>query len=173
MLQHNTGLTLILALSYSSRRELTDAVRRIAIRVKTGELKEEDINEKVVSSHLYTAAVPDPDLLVRTSGELRVSNFLLWQLAYTEIYVTDVLWPDFRRTALMKPCWPSRNANADLAESANKSLRPVPSRSNPSCGDFLLRAAMTLNVFDLSKRNHIPRTAVQGLTRLWFLLDPE
>jgi len=100
MLQDNTGLTLILALSYSSRRELLDAVRRIAMKVKTGELKEEDIDEDTVSFHLYTAAVPDPDLLVRTSGELRLSNFLLWQLAYTEIYVTNVLWPDFRCAAL-------------------------------------------------------------------------
>jgi len=100
MLRDNTGLTLILALSYSSRRELIDAVRRIAMKVKTGELKEADIDEEAISSHLYTAAVPDPDLLVRTSGELRLSNFLLWQLAYTEIYVTDVLWPDFRRAAL-------------------------------------------------------------------------
>jgi undecaprenyl diphosphate synthase len=100
ILDHNTGLTLILALSYSSRRELTDAVRCIAKKAQAGELKEDDINEELVSSHLYTASVPDPDLLVRTSGELRVSNFLLWQLAYTEIYVTSVLWPDFRRTAL-------------------------------------------------------------------------
>jgi len=100
MLRDNTGLTLILALSYSSRRELIDAVRRIAVKVKTGEMKEADINEDTISSHLYTAAVPDPDLLVRTSGELRLSNFLLWQLAYTEIYVTDILWPDFRRAAL-------------------------------------------------------------------------
>lgn len=100
LLRHNTGLTLVLALSYSSRREIADAMRAIARKIKTGELAEEDINEALISSHLDTAAIPDPDLLVRTSGELRVSNFLLWQLAYTEIYVTNVLWPDFRRTAL-------------------------------------------------------------------------
>ena len=100
ILRHNTGLTLVLALSYSSRREIADAMRKIAFQIKTGELTEEDIDEALISSHLYTAAIPDPDLLVRTSGELRLSNFLLWQLAYTEIYVTDVLWPDFRRAAL-------------------------------------------------------------------------
>jgi undecaprenyl diphosphate synthase len=96
-LRHNTGLTLNLALSYSSRQEMVDAMRRIALEVKAGRLQPEDIDEFTVSSHLYTASIPDPDLLIRTSGELRLSNFLLWQLAYTEIYVTDVLWPDFRR----------------------------------------------------------------------------
>jgi undecaprenyl diphosphate synthase len=97
ILRHNTGLTLNLALSYSSRQEIVEAMRRLAIEVKAGRLQPEDIDEFTVSSHLYTAAMPDPDLLIRTSGELRLSNFLLWQLAYTEIYVTDVLWPDFRR----------------------------------------------------------------------------
>jgi undecaprenyl diphosphate synthase len=96
-LRENTGLTLNLALSYSSRQEMVDAMRRIAIEVKAGRLQPEDIDEFTISSHLYTAAIPDPDLLIRTSGELRLSNFLLWQLAYTEIYVTEVLWPDFRR----------------------------------------------------------------------------
>jgi undecaprenyl diphosphate synthase len=97
LLRHNSGLTLNLALSYSSRQEMVDAMRRIAIEVKTGRLQPEDIDEFTISSHLYTAAIPDPDLLIRTSGEQRLSNFLLWQLAYTEIYVTEVLWPDFRR----------------------------------------------------------------------------
>lgn len=100
LLRGNTGLTLILALSYSSRQELTDAMRQIAAKIKSGELAESKIDEGVISAHLYTASIPDPDLLIRTSGELRLSNFLLWQLAYTEIYVTNVLWPDFRRAAL-------------------------------------------------------------------------
>ena len=96
-LKNNTGLTLNLALSYSSRNEITEAVRRIARGVQCGEIHQDDISEDLVSKNLYTAEIADPDLLIRTSGELRISNFLLWQLAYTEIYVTDVLWPDFRR----------------------------------------------------------------------------
>lgn len=96
-LKNNTGLTLNLALSYSSRNEITEAVRRIARGVQSGEIHQDDISEDLVSKNLYTAEIADPDLLIRTSGELRISNFLLWQLAYTELYVTDVLWPDFRR----------------------------------------------------------------------------
>lgn len=96
----NTGLTLILALSYSSRWEITDAVRRIAYKVQSGELNVDDINDDVVSDNLTTAGIPDPELLIRTSGELRLSNYLLWQLAYTELYFTDTLWPDFRAESL-------------------------------------------------------------------------
>ncbi len=96
----NTGLTLVLALSYSSRWEITDAVKRIARKVQDGELKLDDINDQVVSDNLTTAGIPDPELLIRTSGELRLSNYLLWQLAYTELYFTDTLWPDFREESL-------------------------------------------------------------------------
>jgi undecaprenyl diphosphate synthase len=96
----NSGLTLVLALSYSSRWEITDAVRRIAEKVKLGKLKIEDINDEVVSNNLTTAGIPDPELLIRTSGELRLSNYLLWQIAYTELYFTDTLWPDFRAESL-------------------------------------------------------------------------
>ncbi len=96
--RHNTGLTLNLALSYSGRKEIIDAVKEIAHKVKTGLIQPEEISEQVFSAHLYTRDLPDPDLLIRTSGELRVSNFLLWQLSYTEIYVTKVLWPDFRKS---------------------------------------------------------------------------
>jgi undecaprenyl diphosphate synthase len=94
--RHNTGMTVILAVSYGGREELTDAVKAIAQRVKHGELEPDDIDQELVASHLGTAGIPDPDLLIRTSGEMRISNFLLWQIAYTEIYVTDTLWPDFR-----------------------------------------------------------------------------
>ena len=96
----NTGMTLVLALSYSSRWEITDAVRRIAEKVKCGELNVEDIDDQVVSDNLTTAGIPDPELLIRTSGELRLSNYLLWQMAYTELYFTDTLWPDFREESL-------------------------------------------------------------------------
>ena len=96
----NTGMTLVLALSYSSRWEITDAVRKIAEKVKRGELNVEDIDDQVVSGNLTTAGIPDPELLIRTSGELRLSNYLLWQMAYTELYFTDTLWPDFREESL-------------------------------------------------------------------------
>ncbi|GAB4342299.1 MAG: isoprenyl transferase [Calditrichia bacterium] len=95
--KNNTGLTLNLALSYSGRQEILDAVKKISHQVKAGLLEPEDIDEATIANHLYTEDLPDPDLLIRTSGELRVSNFLLWQLAYTEIYVTKILWPDFRK----------------------------------------------------------------------------
>jgi|SRR3990172_8374593 len=91
------SMTLQLALSYSGREEITEAARRMARRVAEGALRPDEITEEMFSNFLYTAGAPDPDLLVRTSGEKRISNFLLWQLAYTEIYITDVLWPDFTR----------------------------------------------------------------------------
>jgi len=98
--KNNTGLTLVLALSYSGRWDITFAMKRIAEQVKTGKIDPEMITDEMITKSLVTSGIPDPDLLVRTSGELRVSNFLLWQLAYSEIYVTDVLWPDFRRKQL-------------------------------------------------------------------------
>ncbi len=91
----NTGMYLCLALNYGSRAEISDAIARIAREVAAGELKPQDVNEAVISARLDTAGVPDPDLLIRTAGELRVSNFLLWQVSYAEFFVTDVFWPDF------------------------------------------------------------------------------
>ncbi len=99
-LAKNNGLTLILCLSYGGRTELVDAFREIAAKVKEGRLEPAEINEHTVSEHLYTRHWPDPDLLIRTSGELRVSNFLLWQISYTEFVVTDTLWPEFRKPQL-------------------------------------------------------------------------
>ena len=93
----NTGLTLILALSYSGRAEIVDAVKSIVGDARAGKLDEEDVSQTLFSDRLYTAAIPDPDILIRTSGEMRLSNFLLWQLSYTEIHVTPKLWPDFRK----------------------------------------------------------------------------
>lgn len=98
----NTALVLTLALSYSGRLELVDAVKQIAQKVKEGKLDPKDITESVIEKNLYTVGLPDPDFLIRTSGEMRISNFLLWQMSYTEIYVTDVLWPDFRKQHFME-----------------------------------------------------------------------
>lgn len=89
-------LTLLLAFDYSSREELTQATRRIAERVAAGELKPEEVSEQIISESLYTAGTPDPDLIIRTSGECRLSNFLLWQASYAEMYFPQVMWPDFR-----------------------------------------------------------------------------
>lgn len=94
----NTGLNLILALSYSGRKEIVDMVKKVTQAVRNGEILPEEINEDLIQQHLYTASIPDPDLLIRTSGEMRISNFLLYQLAYSELYFTRTLWPDFRST---------------------------------------------------------------------------
>lgn len=96
----NTRMTLTLCLSYSGRWELTETVKKIAGKVKNGELNPEDINEKMVSDNLATSYMPDPELLIRTSGEIRISNFLLWQLAYSELYFTKKYWPDFSKEDL-------------------------------------------------------------------------
>jgi undecaprenyl diphosphate synthase len=97
----NDTLQLVIALNYGARNEIVDAVRAIAREAAAGQLDPATIDEDTFSSHLYTAGLPDPDLLVRTSGELRISNFLLWQIAYTELYVTETLWPDFDRDELL------------------------------------------------------------------------
>ncbi|MCK5542640.1 MAG: isoprenyl transferase [Desulfobacterales bacterium] len=93
----NTAMVLNLALSYGAREEITRAVRKIAYEAKQGKLFPEDIDEEMVSKYFYTAGMPDPDLLIRTSGEMRVSNFLLWQIAYSELFISETLWPDFTR----------------------------------------------------------------------------
>ncbi len=96
----NDKLTLNLALSYGGRSELIRAIRNIAAEVNAGDIQTGDIDEKLIDNHLYTAGLPDPDLLIRTGGEARLSNFLLWQASYAEIYFTDVMWPEFREEAL-------------------------------------------------------------------------
>ena len=96
----NTGLVLTLALSYSSRKEIVNAAKQIAAKVRSGELKLEDIDEEVFENNLYTYNMPNPELLIRTSGEFRISNYLLWQIAYAELYFTPKLWPDFRKEDL-------------------------------------------------------------------------
>lgn len=98
----NDSLQLCLALSYSGRWDITEAVKKLSKQIVTGDLNPKDINDDLISSHLSTAQVPDPDLIIRTSGEYRISNFLLWQLAYSELYITKTYWPDFRREELYK-----------------------------------------------------------------------
>ena len=96
----NTGMTMVIALSYSSRWEITEAMKQIASEVKNGTLQPNDINEQTISAHLATNFMPDPDLLIRTGGEVRLSNYLLWQCAYTEFYFCDTFWPDFHEADL-------------------------------------------------------------------------
>ena len=102
---HNTGMCLVLALSYSSRWEMTEAVRQIATLAKTGEISPEQITDECISSHLDTNFMPDPDLLIRTGGEIRLSNYLLWQCAYSELYFCDTFWPDFDKEEFYKAIW--------------------------------------------------------------------
>ena len=102
--KNNTGLNFTIAINYGGRDEIVRAVRKIADKVKAGEIETSDIDEAMISDNLDTAGIPDPDLLIRTSGEQRLSNYLPWQLAYTEFYFTDVYWPDFNREELIKAC---------------------------------------------------------------------
>ncbi len=115
--KNNTGLNLQVAVNYGARVEITDAVRSIATLVQKGELKPEEITEELVASHLYTSGIPDPGLLIRTGGDMRLSNYLLWQAAYTEIFVSPVLWPEF------------------LPEDFDQALRDFGSRSRRWGGD--------------------------------------
>ena len=98
----NTGMTFVIAVNYGGRDEITRAVRHMMMDCQDGKLVPENVTEQTVASYLDTAGIPDPDLLIRTSGEIRLSNYLLWQLAYSEIYITDCLWPDFNRDELIK-----------------------------------------------------------------------
>ena len=100
---------MVLALSYSSRWEITNAMKKIAAKVETGELASDDVTEEVIANHLETAFMPDPELMIRTSGEERLSNFLLWQCAYSEFYFTDVYWPDFDEEELCKAIYNYQN----------------------------------------------------------------
>lgn len=104
-----TGMTLVLAISYSSRWEIIRAVKNIAAEVKEGKLQLDDINDDCFSNHLATKGIPDPDLLIRTSGELRISNFLMWQLSYSELYFTDVCWPEFKKENLYEAIYDFQN----------------------------------------------------------------
>jgi undecaprenyl diphosphate synthase len=105
----NTGLVLNLALNYGGRTEILDAVKKISQDVRKGGLNPDDLNEETFAHYLYTDGLPDPDLLIRTSGEMRISNFLLWQTSYTELYVTDVLWPNFTAKDFYQAIWDYQN----------------------------------------------------------------
>lgn len=120
--RNNTGLVATFALSYSSRLEIADACREIARKAVAGELDPQTVDEKTVCRHLYTRDLPDPDLLIRTSGEMRVSNFLLWQISYAEIYVTEKCWPEFTREEFEKAIndYQRRERRFGLAEPAAK-----------------------------------------------------
>lgn len=109
LLEKNTGLTLILALSYSSKWEIIKAVKNIVNDAINGKIQSRDIDDKLFESYLTTAQIPDPELLIRTSGEYRISNFLLWQIAYSELYFTDKLWPDFRKEDLFEAVYDFQN----------------------------------------------------------------
>lgn len=98
--RENQGLIFNIALNYGSRREMVQAARTLAEKVKSGEIEPEDIDDNIISDHLYSKGLPDPDLLIRTAGEMRISNFLLWQIAYSELWITDRLWPDFSKEDL-------------------------------------------------------------------------
>jgi undecaprenyl diphosphate synthase len=99
---NNTGLTLVIAANYGGRWDITHAVQKIVAGIKAGQIQEQEISEQLINDHLQTANLPEPDLFIRSGGEERVSNFLLWQLAYTEFYFTDALWPDFDQAMMAK-----------------------------------------------------------------------
>lgn len=119
--KHNDGLNLVLALNYGSRAEITDAVRAIAMKAAKGEIDPRDVSEQMIAEHLYTAGMPDPDLLIRTAGEMRVSNYLLWQISYAELFVSDVLWPDFNANTLQEAivAFASRNRRFGALDHTN------------------------------------------------------
>ena len=118
--QNNSGLNLILALSYGSRQELIRAFKRIGKKIQSSEIIPDDINENFISKHLFTQNIPDPDLLIRTGGEFRLSNFLLWQAAYSELLITDTHWPDFREEALLNGIYEYQNRQRRFGQTAEQ-----------------------------------------------------
>jgi len=122
--KNNSGLTLILALSYSGRWEIARAAKALATDIEQGKVKASEINERIFENYLQTSGIPDPELLIRTSGELRVSNFLLWQIAYTELYITPTLWPDFRKNHLHEAIWSYQQRERRFGKTSEQ-LNPV------------------------------------------------
>jgi undecaprenyl diphosphate synthase len=122
--KNNTGLQLVLALSYSGRWEITHAVKEIVKDVQAGKIDPNSISEQVFENYLKTSGIPDPELLIRTSGELRISNFLLWQIAYSEIFITPTLWPDFRKENLYEAIWAYQQRERRFGKTSEQ-LNPV------------------------------------------------
>jgi undecaprenyl diphosphate synthase len=122
--KNNGGLTLNLALSYSGRWEIVEAVKTLVSEAVAGKIDPKDINEKVFENYLKTSGIPDPELLIRTSGELRISNFLLWQIAYTELFITPTLWPDFRKEHLYEAIWSYQQRERRFGKTSEQ-LNPV------------------------------------------------
>ena len=118
--QNNSGLNLILALSYGSRQELIRAFKRIGKKIQSSEIIPDDINENLIGKELYSKDIPDPDLLIRTGGEFRLSNFLLWQAAYSELLITDTHWPDFREEALLNGIYEYQNRQRRFGQTAEQ-----------------------------------------------------
>jgi undecaprenyl diphosphate synthase len=122
--QNNTGLNLIMALSYSGRWEITKAIQAMASDVEAGKISSSQINEHLIENYLQTSGIPDPELLIRTSGEMRISNFLLWQIAYTELFITPTLWPDFRKEHLYEAIWSYQQRERRFGKTSEQ-LNPV------------------------------------------------
>jgi len=124
MTKNNSGLTVVLALSYSGRWEITQAIKALAIDVQKGVLDPASLTESRFEKYLQTTGIPDPELLIRTSGEMRISNFLLWQIAYTELYITPTLWPDFRKENLYEAIWSYQQRERRFGKTSEQ-LNPV------------------------------------------------
>ena len=122
--KENKGLTLNIALSYSGRWEIVKAIKKIAEEVKNDKIELDDINAEMVENYLQTSGIPDPELLIRTSGEMRVSNFLLWQIAYTELFITPTLWPDFKKENLYEAIWSYQQRERRFGKTSEQ-LNPV------------------------------------------------
>ena len=124
--KNNTHMTLTLALSYGSREEISEAAKQIAIDYKEGKISLEEINQQTISNHLYTKNIPDPELMIRTSGEHRISNFLLWQAAYTELYFTEKFWPEFEKNDLYKAIYNFQNRERRFGMTSEQINQPIP-----------------------------------------------
>lgn len=120
----NTGMTMVVALSYSSKWEITQAVRNIAQEAAEGKISLDDIDDKMIDQHLATAFMPDPELLIRTGGEVRLSNYLLWQCAYSELYFCDTFWPDFDTEALCQAIWHYQNRERRFGKTSEQVVKP-------------------------------------------------